>query len=56
MTTKLIAARIAALPISPEQKREALGYLATGEAIADGLLAIVQWFTSSPSLKPNYHH
>ena len=42
-------ARIAALPISPEAKRDALGFLATGAAIAE-------WFKSSPSLKPNYLH
>jgi hypothetical protein len=51
--TDLIAERIAALPISSTERREALAYVETGEGLAQALLAIAHWFQSSPALKPS---
>jgi hypothetical protein len=57
MTTSpdVIAARIAALPLSEAERREAQAYVSTGESFAQMLLSISNWFESSPSLKPTFH-
>lgn len=57
MTTRpdLIAERIASLPISPAERQQAHAYVAAGEGFAAALLAIANWFETSPVLKPDYH-
>lgn len=57
MTTSpdVIAARIANLPISEAERREAQAYVSAGETFAQVLLSIANWFESSPSLKPTFH-
>jgi hypothetical protein len=58
MTTSpdLIAARIASLPMTEADRREALAYVSAGEAFAQTLLSIVHWFESSPVLRPTFHN
>lgn len=51
----VIATRIAALPISEAERREAQAYVSTGESFAQVLLSIANWFEASPSLKPTFH-
>lgn len=57
MTTSpdVIAARIAALPLTEAERREAQAYVSTGESFAQMLLSMANWFESSPSLKPTFH-
>lgn len=57
MTTSpdVIAARIAALPLTEAERREAQAYVSTGESFAKMLLSMANWFESSPSLKPTFH-
>ena len=57
MTTRpdVIAARIAALPLTEAERREAQAYVSTGESFAQVLLSIGNWSESSPSLKPTFH-
>lgn len=51
----LIAARIASLPMTVAERREAQAYVSAGESFAQALLSIAHWFESSPVLKPIYH-
>ena len=54
MPSTLIAARVQALPITRTERREALAYISTGEAIAGVLIRFANWLEASPSLKPSY--
>ncbi len=54
-TPDLIAERIAALPITEAERRQAQAYVSSGETFAQALLSIAHWFESSPVLKPHYH-
>ena len=53
---QIIAGRIANLPITEGERTQALGYLATGEAIAEVIFAIVNLFKSSSSATPTLKH
>lgn len=50
--SKVLSGRIANLPISESERHQALGYLATGEAIADALVAIVNLFKGAAATAP----
>lgn len=54
----LIAKRIAELPIAEVERTQALGYLATGEAFAEAIVAIVNLFQPAQNapadLKPSH--
>lgn len=54
----LISKHIAELPIAEGERAQALGYLATGEAIAEAILAIVRLFQPAghapATLKPSH--
>lgn len=52
--TDPIEARLASLPITGAERREALAYVAAGEALARAGIAVANWFHGSPSLKPSY--
>ena len=51
----LIAAQVAALPLTDAERREALNYVAMGETIAQALLSMAKWFEGTHTLKPSYH-
>lgn len=53
---KIIAGRIANLNITEGERAQALGYLATGEAIANAIYAILSFFKSSSSATPTLKH
>ena len=57
MTTSpdVIAARIAALPPTEAERREAEAYVSAGETFAQMILSMANWFESTPSLKPTFH-
>ena len=54
----LIAKRIAELPIAEGERTQALGYLASGDAIAEAILAIINLFQPAQhapaDLKPSH--
>jgi hypothetical protein len=50
----VIAAQVAALPLTAAARREALYYVAAGETVADLILSVAKWFEGSHTLKPSY--
>jgi hypothetical protein len=53
-TTDLIAARVATLPITAADQRNALAHVASGEKIARVFQTVAKWLEASPALKPAY--
>ena len=51
-TTDPIEARLATLPISAAERREALAYVAAGESLAQAFIAFSNWLNGTPALKP----
>jgi len=51
----LIAAQVAALPLTDADRREALYYVAAGETLAQAILSVAKWFEGTHTLKPSYH-
>ena len=52
--TDPIEARLASLPITGAERREALAYVAEGESIAELLISIANALKGTPTLKPPY--
>ena len=52
--TTLIAERIASLPMTSAERREALAYVRFGERLAGIFQAVAKWLEASPSLKTSY--
>ena len=52
--TELIAARLATLPITGAERREALAYVAAGESIYAQPIAVANGFKGTPALKPPF--
>lgn len=52
--TDPIEARLASLPITGAERREALAYIAAGEALAQLCISFANWLHASPPLKPSY--
>jgi hypothetical protein len=47
--------RVAALPISEAERHQALGYVATGEAIADAIISVIGFLQPSPAAIKHIH-
>jgi hypothetical protein len=55
-TSISVAMRIASLPISESERRQALAYVRAGETIADAIVAVLRFFStqSTPALSHNH--